>query len=101
MVTQSLGHKLPPAYRYLNISTLWIPYYRLVIRAFYRLHIRHEVATALSIGCGLAAAWLIVGLPASGGFVAAAVLVHLKDVFDATDGAVARMTGTGHRFGRF
>ncbi len=66
MVTQSLGHKLPPAYRYLNISTLWIPYYRLVIRAFYRLHIRHEVATALSIGCGLAAAWLIVGLPASG-----------------------------------
>jgi phosphatidylglycerophosphate synthase len=95
------GHKIPPGYRYLNISTLWIPYYRLVIRAFYRLHIRHEVATALSIGCGLAAAWVIAGLPASGAFVAAAVLVHLKDVFDATDGAVARITGTGHRFGRF
>jgi phosphatidylglycerophosphate synthase len=95
------GHKIPSGYRYLNISTLWIPYYRLVIQAFYRLHIRHEVATALSIACGLAAAWLIAGLPASGAFVAAAVLVHLKDLFDATDGAVARMTGTGHRLGRF
>lgn len=95
------GHKIPQGYRYLNISTLWIPYYRLVIKAFYRLHIRHEAATALSIACGLAAARLIAGLPGSGSFVAAAVLVHLKDVFDATDGAVARMTGTGHRFGRF
>ncbi len=95
------GSKLPPGSRYLNVSTLWIPYYRLVILAFYRLHIRHEVATALSIGCGLAAAALIYGLPGSGSFVAAAVLVHLKDVFDATDGAVARLTGTGHRFGRF
>lgn len=95
------GHKIPRGYRYLNISTLWIPYYRLVIQAFYRLHIRHEVATALSIGCGLAAAGIIAGLPDSGSFVAAAILVHLKDVFDATDGSVARMTGTGHRFGRF
>ncbi|HEX2180308.1 MAG TPA: CDP-alcohol phosphatidyltransferase family protein [Actinomycetota bacterium] len=95
------GSKIPPGYSYLNISTLWIPYYRLVIRAFYRLRIRHEVATALSIGCGLAAAALIVGLPESGAFVAAALLVHLKDVFDATDGSVARMTGTGHRLGRF
>lgn len=95
------GHKIPIGYRYPNISTFWIPYYRLVIQLFYRLRIRHEVATALSIGCGLAAAWLIVRLPATGSFVAAAVLVHLKDVFDATDGAVARMTGTGHRFGRF
>ncbi len=95
------GHKIPSAYRYLNISTLWIPYYRLVIGVFYRLHIRHEVATGLSIACGLAGAWLIAGLPETGAFGAAAVLVHLKDVFDATDGAVARMTGTGHRFGRF
>ncbi|HEX2149822.1 MAG TPA: CDP-alcohol phosphatidyltransferase family protein [Actinomycetota bacterium] len=95
------GHKIPEGYRYLNISTLWIPYYRLVIQLFYRLHIRHEVATALSIFCGLAAAWVIAGLPASGAFPTAAVLVHLKDVFDATDGSVARMTGTGHRFGRF
>lgn len=95
------GSKVPQAWRYLNISTLWIPYFRLVIRAFCRLNIRHEVATALSIVCGLAAAWLIAGLPGSGAFLAAAVLVHLKDVFDATDGAVARLTGTGHRLGRF
>lgn len=95
------GHKVPEAWQYLNISTLWIPYYRQVIRAFCRLHIRHEVATALSIACGLAAAWLISGLPASGAFLAAAILVHLKDLFDATDGAVARLTGTGHRLGRF
>lgn len=95
------SHKLPAGHRYLNLSTLWIPYFRLLIRAFYRLHIRHEVATALSIGCGLAGAWVIAGLPDSGRFVTAAVLVHLKDVFDATDGALARLTGTGHRFGRF
>ncbi|CAN5854610.1 CDP-alcohol phosphatidyltransferase family protein [soil metagenome] len=94
-------HKIPPGYRYLNISTLWIPYYRLVIQAFYRLGIRHEVATGLSVACGMFAAWLIVRLPMTGGYLTAALLVHLKDVFDATDGAVARMTGTGHRFGRF
>ncbi len=28
------GHKIPRGYRYLNISTLWIPYYLLVIHAF-------------------------------------------------------------------
>lgn len=95
------GHKLPPGHRYLNLSTLWIPYYRWVIRAFCRLGIRHEVATALSIGCGLAAAWLIARDPGGGAWLAAALLVHLKDVFDATDGAVARITGTGHRLGRF
>lgn len=94
-------HKLPPGSRYLNISTLWIPYYRPAIRALYRLGIRHEVPTALSIGCGLAGAWVIAGLPGHGRFVVAAVLVHLKDLFDATDGALARLTGTGHRLGRF
>lgn len=103
MSTSDLGsiHKIPPEHRYFNISTKWIPYYPWVIRGFYRLGIRHEVATGLSIASGLAGAGIIVSLPESGLFLAAALVVHLKDVFDATDGALARITGTGHRLGRF
>lgn len=94
-------HKIPLDRRYFNISTKWIPYYPLVIRLFYFAKIRHEVATALSIVAGIAGAWMIASLPESQMFVAAALAVHLKDVFDATDGALARVTGTGHRLGRF
>lgn len=94
-------YKVPPGHRYFNISTKWIFYFPWIIRAFYRVGIRHEVATALSIASGLAGAWLIASLPESGRFLAAALAVHLKDVFDATDGALARLTGTGHRLGRF
>ncbi|MEX2588064.1 MAG: CDP-alcohol phosphatidyltransferase family protein [Actinomycetota bacterium] len=94
-------YKIPAEHRYFNISTKWIPYYPWVIRGFYRLGIRHEVATGLSITSGLAAAGFIASLPESGLFLAAAAAVHLKDVFDATDGALARATGTGHRLGRF
>jgi len=94
-------HKLPPARRYFNISVLWIFYYERVIRALYRLRVRHEVATVASIAAGLAAAWMIVDARTLSGFLLAALLVHAKDLFDACDGALARLTGTGHRFGRF
>lgn len=94
-------HKIPAEHRYFNISTKWIAYYPWMIRTFYRLGIRHEVVTGLSIASGLTAAALIASLPGSGLFLAAVLAVHLKDVFDASDGALARVTGTGHRLGRF
>jgi len=94
-------HKLPRAWRYFNISVLWIFYYPSVIRLLYSMRIRHEIVTFASIGSGLVAAWLIVDARSLSDFLIAALFVHLKDVFDACDGALARITGTGHRAGRF
>ncbi len=94
-------HKLPRDWRYFNISVLWIPYYRRAIRVFYNLRVRHELVTLASILSGLAAAVLIAGARSLPMFVVAAILVHLKDLFDSCDGALARLTGTGHRLGRF
>lgn len=94
-------HKLPRAWRYFNISVLWIFYYRSLIKLLYRLRIRHELVTIASIASGLSAAWIIMDAHSTRDFLLAAVHVHLKDVFDACDGALARLTGTGHRAGRF
>ncbi len=94
-------HKLPRSWRYFNISVLWIFYYQWVIRLLYRAGIRHEIVTFLSFACGIGATFLILAAESLRGFVVAAILVHLKDVFDACDGALARLTGTGHRLGRF
>lgn len=94
-------HKLPRGWRYFNISVLWIFYYEWVIRLLYRIRLRHEVVTTLSILSGLAGAWAVVRADSPGAFIVAAILVHAKDVFDACDGALARLTGTGHRLGRF
>jgi phosphatidylglycerophosphate synthase len=94
-------HKLPRGWRYFNISVLWIFYYQSLIRLLYRLRIRHELVTSLSILSGLVGAWLIVSATTARDFVLTAFLVHTKDVFDACDGALARLTGTGHRLGRF
>jgi phosphatidylserine synthase len=97
MVDFERAEKLPPGKRYFNISTLWIFYFRYAVRLFYRLHIPHEVLTILSILFGLLAAYAF----SRGANVAAALLIHLKDVFDACDGAVARLTGRGHLIGRY
>ena len=94
-------HKLPRDWRYFNISVLWIFYYQSVIRILYYLRIHHEVVTSASIVSGLVAAWIIVSARSLSDFIIAALLVHLKDLFDACDGALARLTGTGHRLGRF
>ncbi len=100
-ITSASFHKLPPGWRYLNISVLWIPHYQALIRLLYRLRVRHEVVTGLSITSGLAATGLIATARTPWAIGAAAILVHLKDLFDACDGALARLTGTGHRLGRF
>lgn len=93
--------KLPVRSRYFNISVIWIFYYRLVVRLLYAARVRHDVVTGLSLTCGLAAAGLIASAGSYVHLLAAALLVHLKDLFDACDGALARLTGTGHRLGRF
>jgi phosphatidylglycerophosphate synthase len=91
------SEKFAPGDRYFNVSELWIFYHRRVLGILYRLGIPHEAVTVLSLLCGLAAVWSI----ARGRFLVGAVLLHFKDVFDACDGALARMTGRAHRIGRF
>jgi phosphatidylglycerophosphate synthase len=89
--------KFPPEQRYFNISVLWIFYFRRVVWLLYRLRIPHELVTLASIGCGLWSALLFW----HGQLIAAAVAFHFKDVFDASDGALARATGRGHLVGRY
>jgi len=94
-------YKLPRDARYVNISVFWIPYFPRIVRLLYRLRVRHELVTFASIASGLVAAWVIGSADSYGSLLAAAILVHLKDLFDACDGSLARLTGTGHRIGRF
>ncbi len=91
------AEKLPRDIRYFNISTLWIPYYRLVIKLLYKLKIPHEAVTLLSIFSGFVSAILFF----QGNTVPAVIVLHLKDVLDASDGAIARLTGRGHLLGRY
>ncbi len=91
------SEKLPPQYRYVNISVFWIFYFRYVIKALYRLRVPHEAVTALSILFGLLSAYCFF----IGHVILAVVAIHLKDVFDASDGALARLTGRGHLIGRY
>jgi phosphatidylglycerophosphate synthase len=91
------SEKLPPEHRYFNISIIWIFYFRRVIRLLYQLGIPHEAVTLLSILSGILSAYLFY----HGSFIAAAVTLHFKDVFDACDGALARLTGRGHLIGRY
>lgn len=83
--------------RYFNISIIWIFYFRAVLRLLYRLRVPHEAVTLLAIAIGLLAAYLFYG----GYLIAAAIAIHFKDIFDACDGALARLTGRGHLIGRY
>lgn len=89
--------KFSPEQRYFNISVLWIFYFRSVLRLLYRLRIPHEAVTLLAITIGLTAAYFFY----AGYLIAAAVALHFKDIFDACDGALARLTGRGHLIGRY
>lgn len=91
------SEKLPPQHRYFNISVIWIFYFRLVLQLLYRLRIPHELVTLASIVCGAASALLFY----RGHLLPAAIFLHFKDVFDACDGALARLTGRGHLIGRY
>ncbi len=91
------SRKFAPEQRYFNISVLWIFYFRAVLRLLYRLRVPHEAVTLLAIAIGLLAAYLFY----NGYLIAAAVALHFKDIFDACDGALARLTGRGHLIGRY
>lgn len=97
MIDLEKSEKLPRDRRYFNISIIWIFYFRTVIRLLYWLRIPHEAITLLSIFFGISAAYLFY----TGSLIAAAVALHLKDLFDACDGAIARLTGRGHLIGRY
>ncbi len=89
--------KFAPEQRYFNISVIWIFYFRAVLRLLYRLRVPHEAVTLLAIALGLGAAYLFY----DGYLIAAAIALHFKDIFDACDGALARLTGRGHLIGRY
>ncbi len=91
------SEKLPREHRYFNISIIWIFYFRAIIRLLYRLRIPHELVTALSILSGILSAILFY----YGILIPAAIALHFKDVFDACDGALARLTGRTHLIGRY
>jgi len=83
--------------KYFNISVIWIFYYPLAIRLFYYLHFNPITVLSLAIILGLASAVFIL----KGNLIVAAVLLHLRDVCDASDGSLARVTGKVSRIGRF
>jgi hypothetical protein len=95
------ANKIPQANRYFNISVLWIAYFPWVIRALYYLRIPHEVVSLISTCFGVLTAYFIWVADGYLYFIAAAISFHLKDIFDACDGSLARLTKRGHRIGRF
>ena len=97
MVDIEKSEKFPPEQRYVNISMLWIFYFRQVVRILHHLRFRHEAVTLMSIALGMISAYFFY----RGNLLAAAVAIHFKDVFDACDGALARLTGKGHLIGRY
>lgn len=97
MIDWEKADKLPQEHRYFNISVLWIFYYRWALRLFYVLKIPHEIITIMAIGTGLVSAYFFY----VGQLLPAAILLHFKDIFDACDGALARLTRRGHLIGRY
>jgi phosphatidylserine synthase len=97
MIDLEKAEKIPVSRRYFNISVIWIFYYRSVLRLLYWLRFPHELVTLASIGSGLLSALMFY----QGKLIPAAILLHLKDVLDACDGSLARLTGRGHLIGRY
>lgn len=92
--------KLPKERRYFNVSVLWIFYYTRVIRVLYRLNVRHEAVTLASLMFGIAAGVFLLR-PGYHNLLLCALFVHLKDIFDASDGSLARLKGQTNRIARF
>jgi phosphatidylserine synthase len=97
MIDFEEAEKISTSQRYFNISVIWIFYYRSVLRLLYWLRFPHELVTLASIGLGLLSALMFY----QGKLIPAAILLHFKDVFDACDGSLARLTGRGHLIGRY
>lgn len=92
--------KLPRERRYFNISVLWIFYYTRIVRLLYRLNVRHEAVTLMSLMFGIVAGLFLLR-PGYHNLLLSALFVHLKDIFDASDGSLARMKGQTNRIARF
>lgn len=97
MIDLERAYKIPASRRYFNISVIWIFYRSAVLRLLYWLRVPHELVTLASIGSGLFSAVMFY----QGKLIPAAILLHLKDVLDACDGGLARLTGRGHLIGRY
>ena len=96
-VDWSRAFKFSGSEKYFNISVIWIFYYKYAIRLFYYLHLHPHLILFSSIISGIISAVFIW----QSKLILAAVFLHLKDVFDACDGSVARLTGRTSIFGRF
>jgi len=97
MLDLTKADKLPQDKQYFNVSVLWIPWYKWLIRLLYYLRVPHELATIASITSGFFSAYLILNER----LILSALFFHLKDLFDACDGSLARLTGRGHLIGRY
>lgn len=83
--------------KYFNLSVLWIFYYPYAIRLFYYLRVNPLFVLSLAIILGLASSaflWY-------DKLIIAAILLHLRDICDASDGSLARLRGMTSRLGRF
>jgi phosphatidylglycerophosphate synthase len=96
-VDWSKAYKFKGNEKYFNISVLWIFYYPYAIRFFYYLRVNPLFVLSLAIILGLASAaslWF-------GWLIPAAILIHLRDICDASDGSLARLRNKTSRLGRF
>jgi len=88
-VDWSKAFKFNGAEKYFNISVIWIFYYPQAIKLFYYLRFHPHAVLFSSIISGIISA----GLLWSDRFLLSALFLHLKDIFDACDGSLARLTG--------
>lgn len=96
-VDWSKAFKFKGKEKYFNISVLWIFYFPYAIRLFYYLRVDPLFVLSLAIILGLASAvslWF-------GWLIPAAILIHLRDICDASDGSLARLRNKTSRLGRF
>ena len=91
--------KFSGARKYFNISILWIFYYRHVIRLLYYTRVHPHFVLFLSVLCGAISVYLLW----FDKLIAAAILLHFKDIFDASDGKgyVGSAYGEANLYGRW
>ena len=92
--------KISREHRYFNISVLWIFYYKHVIKFLYYARVPHEAVTLSSLACGIAGGVFLLR-PGYSNLLIAALFIHAKDLLDACDGSLARLTNRSNRIARF
>jgi phosphatidylglycerophosphate synthase len=97
LVNWSKAEKFTGDAKYFNISVVWIFYYRYVIRLFYYLKFNPLTVLTMSILSGLLSSLFLF----RESMILSAIFLHYKDIFDACDGSLARLTDQTSRLGRF